>query len=554
MNNLFLLADTETTGIRPTDRVVEVAWLLIDDEFQTVDRGHSLIDPEMAIPSSASAVHGLTNRDVIGAPTIEEYFFEQLGGQLSRGDFIFCAHNCVTGDHEVLTEEGWTRFDQLQDGQRVLQWDPRTSEMTFADCLVVRKAYDGPLLQWDTQYHKGIYTPGHRFVRKGQTDSKWRFSTAEEMSKIGPNTSKIPVAGLYEAEMPLDISETEARVLEMIRADGNIQITSAGSFSARMKFKRPEKITRCQKLLEAAGIPFSVCAGDNGSTVVRTLKSCVAQKLCSLLGAGRSKMYGRWVMDLSLAARQAILDELAHWDGYEVAGAGNRQVAVTSSKEADVCWIREMAVLSGRCAVVILDRPNDKSGFSKEGGRISHVRVRPRAEVKTLERPVEVQFSGTVYCVTVPTGAFLVRRQGVTWVTGNCAFDYRFLSPFLPEGTPQMCTLRLARRIYPNADNHKLATLVYALELDVGKDRFHSADGDMDTLFALLRKMSDDTGRSLYELFELANSPVEHITMPFGKHAGMPLKDVPPNYVKWFMAKAENPDQDLVRAFKKLGY
>lgn len=228
MNNLFLLADTETTGVRPTDRVVEVAWQLIDDEFQTVDRGHSLINPEMPIPSGASAVHGLTDRDVVHAPTIEEYFFEQLGGQLGQGDFIFVAH---------------------------------------------------------------------------------------------------------------------------------------------------------------------------------------------------------------------------------------------------------------------------KSDF-----------------------------------------------------------DYRFLSPFLPEGTPQMCTLRLARRIYPNADNHKLATLVYELGLAVGKDRFHSADGDMDTLLALVSKMSDDTGRSLYELFELANAPIEHLTMPFGKHQGLPLRDVPPNYVKWFMTKAENPDPDLVRAFQKLGY
>lgn len=140
------------------------------------------------------------------------------------------------------------------------------------------------------------------------------------------------------------------------------------------------------------------------------------------------------------------------------------------------------------------------------------------------------------------------------FVAHNASFDYRHLSPFLAEGTPQMCTLRLARKIYPKLDNHKLGTLVYALELEVDKDRFHSADGDMAILVALLRKMSEDTDRSLYELFEYANTPIEHTTMPFGKHKGVPLSQVPQSYVSWFLTKAENPDPDLVHAFKQLGY
>jgi len=136
----------------------------------------------------------------------------------------------------------------------------------------------------------------------------------------------------------------------------------------------------------------------------------------------------------------------------------------------------------------------------------------------------------------------------------NSPFDYRFLHQYLPDWTPQMDLLRLARRIYPTAPNHKLSTMVYFLDLNVDKGRFHSADGDVSVLLDMTKRMSDDTGRSLYELFELANAPVEHLTMPFGKHLGLPLKDVPPHYVKWFMTKAENPDPDLVRAFKKLGY
>jgi exodeoxyribonuclease X len=135
----------------------------------------------------------------------------------------------------------------------------------------------------------------------------------------------------------------------------------------------------------------------------------------------------------------------------------------------------------------------------------------------------------------------------------NSAFDFRYLGPYLPDATPQMCTLRLARKLYPNVDNHKLATLVYALELDVDKDRFHSADGDMIILMSLLGKMTEDHGYTLWDLFEMANTPIQMTKMTFGKHKGTPLKDLPQSYVTWLL-KLDNLDPDLRASLAKHGF
>lgn len=135
----------------------------------------------------------------------------------------------------------------------------------------------------------------------------------------------------------------------------------------------------------------------------------------------------------------------------------------------------------------------------------------------------------------------------------SSAFDFRYLGPYLPDSTPQMCTLRLARKLYPNVDNHKLATLVYALELDVDKSRFHSADGDMIILMSLLGKMTEDFGYTLWDLFEAANTPIQMTKMTFGKHKGTPLKDLPPSYVTWLL-KLDNLDPDLRASLGNLGF
>jgi DNA polymerase III epsilon subunit-like protein len=77
----FIVADTETTGKDEHNKICELAWARISgrgaglaDEFDVTERVQSLIDPEQLISAAASGVHGLTNIDVDGSPTIEEFF------------------------------------------------------------------------------------------------------------------------------------------------------------------------------------------------------------------------------------------------------------------------------------------------------------------------------------------------------------------------------------------------------------------------------------------------------------------------------------------------
>lgn len=80
-NVSFIVTDTETTGKDDHNKICEVAWLRVADrgypladDFMITERVQSLIDPEQLISPAASGVHGLTNADVDGAPTIEEFF------------------------------------------------------------------------------------------------------------------------------------------------------------------------------------------------------------------------------------------------------------------------------------------------------------------------------------------------------------------------------------------------------------------------------------------------------------------------------------------------
>ncbi len=66
----YCVIDVETTGFSPaTDRVVELACALVDGG-RVVDGWTTLVNPGMPIPSYATAVHGITDEMVAGAPGI----------------------------------------------------------------------------------------------------------------------------------------------------------------------------------------------------------------------------------------------------------------------------------------------------------------------------------------------------------------------------------------------------------------------------------------------------------------------------------------------------
>lgn len=76
--------DTETTGTHPgRDRVVSVACVRFENQ-KPVARLSSLIDPGIPIPAEATAVHGITNDQVKGAPRLDQFFARQDVRELLR--------------------------------------------------------------------------------------------------------------------------------------------------------------------------------------------------------------------------------------------------------------------------------------------------------------------------------------------------------------------------------------------------------------------------------------------------------------------------------------
>lgn len=130
----------------------------------------------------------------------------------------------------------------------------------------------------------------------------------------------------------------------------------------------------------------------------------------------------------------------------------------------------------------------------------------------------------------------------------NIGFDLRLVSHHL-QVVGQLCTLALARQFITDSVNCKLSTLQEHCGLP--NLEAHRALGDAFTALNLLRWMLVRYGLTLQTHIKRQELPRMLHVMPYGKHKGKLITQVPRLYRQWLLG-AGNLDQDLRYTLKKL--
>lgn len=133
----------------------------------------------------------------------------------------------------------------------------------------------------------------------------------------------------------------------------------------------------------------------------------------------------------------------------------------------------------------------------------------------------------------------------------NDRFDVHFLRKEYQRSDIEMPdwnfldTLVWARRYRPDLPRHSLQFLreMYGIE----ENNAHRALEDVKILHQLFQMMIDDL--SIDEVYSLLKEPRLIQNMPFGKHQGTPLAEVPSNYINWLKKEGffQKPDNESLR-------
>ncbi|HBO7077766.1 TPA: DNA polymerase III subunit epsilon [Pseudomonas aeruginosa] len=163
--------------------------------------------------------------------------------------------------------------------------------------------------------------------------------------------------------------------------------------------------------------------------------------------------------------------------------------------------------------------------------------------------------------IDAPDSSEFSLPPNVSYLIGhNVDFDWRMAGA--PE-IPRICTLALSRYLFPELDSHTQSAMLYHFhraERERCREMVrnaHSALDDVVNCTRLLGHLLAHVGQvqpgllgswdAVWRLSETARVPT---VMPYGKHKGTPINQVPSDYKSWLLRQ---PDVDpyLVQALRQ---
>jgi hypothetical protein len=192
----------------------------------------------------------------------------------------------------------------------------------------------------------------------------------------------------------------------MVQADGHY--TPEGDI--KLGFVKQRKVERCRMLLRRAQIPFIEYPCSQGYRTQITIRHCDAPLW---LREFRDKTFDGWLLDEDASV---VIDELEYWDAYRC-GPNSVQYTTTNKQNADM--IQALLQINGYSVTQLVKRrgpehPNWNDAY------ILNIWLTPGKNFGIRKNQMtKAPYRGQVYCATTPTGYFLVRRNGVVWITGN---------------------------------------------------------------------------------------------------------------------------------------
>lgn len=297
---------------------------------------------------------------------------------------------CLTGDHEVLSRNGWIRLDEWQGGE-IACWNPKGELASFQKAECVSFDYNGMVYAYEDKRISQISTPDHKMYVKRRYDAPWMPDTVENMMAYRPS---IPFTGFRATNAGLE--HANLRVLVMVQADGHY--TADGS--VRLSFKKERKVMRCKELLRKAEIVYASSEHGVDNDLVQTF-TIHSRHVPMWLRLFQNKTFGPWILDESA---DVFFDELVYWDGYR--SAKNSIQYVTCNK-ANADMVQAFAHLSGRSAL-IRTRVRSQIHPNWQDAYVVDIWLTPKNCHEIKSKPTVRQFNGVVYCAQTTTGYFLV--------------------------------------------------------------------------------------------------------------------------------------------------
>ena len=318
----------------------------------------------------------------------------------------FGESECFDKYTEILTNNGFKRFEDLTEEDKVAQYNTEDKSISFVKPLRhIKRHYKGEMHYYYTSYVDLMVTPNHEVVAKRDGSNKFRKIKSCDLEYKEGNV--LPVSGYKDGDKEFT---TLDRLLVATYSVGYLSVgreflglfVPSSEISFVFDFEEKEKIKRVEGLLKELNIVYKKSNGDCDKIVIHEAylgDIDLISKIKDLSYINLENVSKDWIDE--------FFNELEYWnrdvDGLFIHRHNN---------EKSIDTISILCTLSGRVY-------QKSETLHNKYGNYWCIMIDEKDECRYSQKE-EVEYDNFVYCVEVPTGCVVVRRNGKSYISGNC--------------------------------------------------------------------------------------------------------------------------------------
>ncbi|MEM0358886.1 MAG: ribonucleoside triphosphate reductase [Candidatus Hadarchaeales archaeon] len=324
---------------------------------------------------------------------------------------------CVSEDTEVLTEEGWKRYDELSMEDRIATLNPEKRRIEFLKLEGIHVYdYEGELILLKNRVTEQLVTPNHRILRKKFNSETLEFTEAEKLLAFD-SSPILPIAGENEGKKEVD--ENLLRLCAWVIAEGTFS-DDRGRIAIYQSEKHVENCERIRECLRALGLEWNEQKRKTGWSKAPCIRFRLKDRSSRWLKRFLPrKEIPRWMFDLPAKQIRLFLEEYARADGHV---DKNGRIRLYTNDEKLLDGLQALAVLAGFGC----------TAKRNTGGTAWNVNL-VRNSFTRITKIEKVKYRGKVWCPTTKNGTFVARRNKKVFITGNSPFSNVTLACGVPE-------------------------------------------------------------------------------------------------------------------------
>lgn len=331
---------------------------------------------------------------------------------------------CEKPDTEVLTNKGWKKIIDIDKTDLVCILDPENDNISYENPVEVHcYYYNGKMYQLRSELIDRTVTPNHRMwikkrFGKGSNYRKdFEFMNAEEC--FGRRLKYKKTVQNFKPENWIGDTFTipEYNKIKKIIVNMNDWLTFFGIWIAEgcctknsgsifIAANKPRVKKALQHVIKNMGFNLNISSSSNDQWTINNVQLANYMEQFSLEAS--NKHFPEWVWQLNKEQSKLFIDSIM---------LGNANLYYTSSKRMaeDLC---RLCIHAGWSSHMRLhDERVIKSNY--DNYTITIIKTKLEPEINHGQSEEWIDYDGTVHCLTVRTGIFMVRENGKPVWTGN---------------------------------------------------------------------------------------------------------------------------------------